>query len=94
MEDKFSWMHKVQKWLWQDFLQIIFPIFFNELEALKLLESALPAWLYTYNSLNTSDQDRISPYNIDTISSRQVMRIKKKNQLGGLQGDPVPNSPN
>ena len=25
-----------------------------------------------------SDQDRISPYNINTISSRQVMRIKKK----------------
>ena len=25
-----------------------------------------------------SDQDRIFPYNIDTISSRQVMRIKKK----------------
>ena len=24
-----------------------------------------------------SDQDRISPYNISTISSRQVMRIKK-----------------
>ena len=24
-----------------------------------------------------SDQDRISPYNIHTISSRQVMRIKK-----------------
>ena len=24
-----------------------------------------------------SDQDRISPYNIDTISSRQVMRKKK-----------------
>ena len=24
-----------------------------------------------------SDQDRISPYNINTISSRQVMRIKK-----------------
>ena len=23
------------------------------------------------------DQDRISPYNINTISSRQVMRIKK-----------------
>ena len=28
-----------------------------------------------------SDQDRISPYNINTISSRQVMRIKKY-QLG------------
>ena len=25
-----------------------------------------------------SDQDRISPYNINTVSSRQVMRIKKK----------------
>ena len=24
-----------------------------------------------------SDQDRISPYNINTISSKQVMRIKK-----------------
>ena len=30
------------------------------------------------NSLTpTSDQDRISPHNINTISSRQVMRIKK-----------------
>ena len=25
----------------------------------------------------TSDQDRISPYNINTISSKQVMRIEK-----------------
>ena len=25
----------------------------------------------------TSDQDRISPHNINTISSRQVMRIEK-----------------
>ena len=25
-----------------------------------------------------SDQDRISPYNINTISSRHVMRIKRK----------------
>ena len=24
-----------------------------------------------------SDQDRISPYNFNTLSSRQVMRIKK-----------------
>ena len=28
-----------------------------------------------------SDQDRISPYNINTESSRQVRRIKKKTQL-------------
>ena len=29
-----------------------------------------------------SDQDRISPYNINTESTRQVRRIKKKTQLG------------
>ena len=29
-----------------------------------------------------SDQNRISPYNINTISSRQVMRIKKNYQSG------------
>ena len=33
-----------------------------------------------------SDQDGISPNNINTTSSRQVIRIKKKNQL--------PTSPN
>ena len=30
----------------------------------------------------TSDQDRISPYNNDTISSRQVMRIEKNISYG------------
>ena len=40
-----------------------------------------------------SDQDRISPYNINTMSSRQVMRIKRKNINYGLQVDPIPNSP-
>ena len=29
------------------------------------------------------DQDRISPYTISTISSRQVMRIKKISIIGG-----------
>ena len=29
-----------------------------------------------------SDQDRISPYNINTISTRLVMRIKKNITLG------------
>ena len=34
-----------------------------------------------YNSPfhSISEQDRISPYNINTVSSRQVMRIKKIN---------------
>ena len=36
------------------------------------------SWVIIINPLTlTSDQDRISPYNTDTISSRKVMRIKK-----------------
>ena len=30
----------------------------------------------------TSDQDRISPYNINTISTSQVMRMKKNINYG------------
>ena len=33
--------------------------------------------LYVNPFAPMSDQDRISPYNINIISSRQVMRIKK-----------------
>ena len=39
-----------------------------------------------------SDQDRISPYNINTISSRRVMGMKKISTGGSLL-DPIPNSP-
>ena len=39
-----------------------------------------------------SDQDRISPNNIDTTSSTQVKR-KKENMNYGLLVDPVSNSP-
>ena len=31
-----------------------------------------------------SDQDRISPYIIDTVASRKVMRIKKNIDKGGM----------
>ena len=40
-----------------------------------------------------SDQEIISPYNVNAILGRQVMRIKIK-KIGGLWVDPVPNSPN
>ena len=40
-----------------------------------------------------SDQDRISPYDINAISSRRVTRIKKI-LIRGLLVDPIPNSPN
>ena len=39
------------------------------------------------------DQERISSYSVNTISSRQVMRIKKIS-VRGLLVDPIPNSPN
>ena len=41
-----------------------------------------------------SDQDRISPYNISTISGRQVMRIEKNMSSGELKVDQIPNSQN
>ena len=41
-----------------------------------------------------SDQGRISPYNINTESSRLVRRMKKKYSIRELQVDPIPNSPN
>ena len=40
-----------------------------------------------------SDQDRISLYNINTITGRQAMRIKKIS-FRWLLVDPVPNSQN
>ena len=33
-----------------------------------------------------SDQDRLSPYNMNTISTRKVMRIKKNINLGIISG--------
>ena len=47
---------------------------------------------YVSPSTPMSDQNRISPYYIYTISSRQGMRIKK-NIIMGLLIDPIPNSP-
>ena len=40
-----------------------------------------------------NDQERISPYNINTISSIEVMKIGKLS-IRGLLVDPIPNSPN
>ena len=60
------------------------------LEFTELVMSFL-LWLtyqYVQMLLTLSDQDRISPYNINTISSRQVMRIKKTINLGIIV-DPI-----
>ena len=39
-----------------------------------------------------SDQDIISPCNINTLSHKQVMRITKKISIRGSLVDPIPNS--
>ena len=39
----------------------------------------------------TSDQDRISPYTINTIASRQVVRIKKNTNWGIIGRSNSPN---
>ena len=47
----------------------------------------------TFNLLTPmSDQDRISPYKINKIASRQVIRIKEI-VIRGLLVDPIPTSP-
>ena len=50
----------------------------REIKTLFQVNNVTTYFLVSFNSLTLlSDQDRISPYNINTISSRQVMRIKK-----------------
>ena len=47
-------------------------------QALKSRNAGLSfSIVFMINLLTPSDQGRISPYNSSTISSRQVMRIKK-----------------
>ena len=49
-------------------------------------------WVLGMIGTPMSDQERTSPNNINIISSRQEMRIKKS--IRGLQVDPIPNSSN
>ena len=62
---------------------------YEELKVSSKLELFKVCVLIRINFFNfltlLSDQDRISPYNINPISSRQVMRIKEKDQLGKYQ---------
>ena len=45
--------------------------------AFSLTSTGTSGYFKLYYHFITNDQDRISPYNINTLSSRQVMRIKK-----------------
>ena len=49
--------------------------------SLNLIQTSLPA--VAFNPLTPmGDKDRISPYSINTESSRQVRRLEKKTYLG------------
>ena len=64
----------------------------KNLHAISVWMKALIFFLWYLHPLTPmSDQDRISPYNINTISSRLMMRIKKWSTRG-LLIDPIPNS--
>ena len=57
---------------------ILFLIISPQVNIVKESYSITHNLLTTLNPLAPmSDQDRLSPYNINTISTRQVMRIKK-----------------
>ena len=50
----------------------------REIKTLFQVNNVTTYFLVSFNSLTLlSDQDRISPYNINTISSIKVMKIKK-----------------
>ena len=57
---------------------ILFLIISPQVNIVRESYSFTHSPLTTLNSLvPMSDQDRLSPYNINTISTRRVMRIKK-----------------
>ena len=65
-------------WLFQVFSsssQILLGKIFLRLKKLQLYIRLIHKHTNTLTPI--SDQDRISPYNINTVSSRQVMRIEK-----------------
>ena len=50
----------------------------REIKTLFQVNNVTTYFLVSFNSLTLlSDQDRISPYNINTISSIKVIKIKK-----------------
>ena len=71
-------------------LQIL-SIFQTLINLFSLKSTGANRYLIAYAPM--SDQDKISPYSINTISSRQVIRIKK-NIIRGLLIKTRPISPN
>ena len=70
------------------FFLIVFKLYPYSVEGISRGQPVLSShpiipcsWLLNPLTL-MSDQDRISPYSINTISTRQVMRIKKYNHFG------------
>ena len=81
----------------------IILVFFGPLNL--FIQSVIHSFIYPSNPHFIHQQDILSPYNINTISSRQVTRIEKRkiSSRGRVNGllvkdykvvDPIPNSPN
>ena len=79
-----SYLMKIQM------LQILY-IFQTLINLFSLKSTGANRYLIPYTPM--SDKDKISPYSINTISSRQVIRIKK-NIIRGLLIKTRPISPN
>ena len=79
-----SYLMKIQM------LQILY-IFQTLINLFSLKPTGANRYLIPYTPM--SDKDKISPYSINTISSRQVIRIKK-NIIRGLLIKTRPISPN
>ena len=47
-----------------------------------MVEQAFLMQTFALDLTPMSDQDRVSPYSINTVSTRQVLRKKKKVNLG------------
>ena len=79
-----SYLMKIQM------LQILL-VFQTLINLFSLKSTGANRYLIAYTPI--SDKDKISPYSINTISSRQVIRIKK-NIIRGLLIKTRPISPN
>ena len=67
----------------RDFYRVVFDKSPNEQSRIEIESELSISCFFDINPLTPmSDQDRISPYNINTISSRQLMRITKNVDKG------------
>ena len=73
--EKFGAISLLNTWMWLAMRTVLCR---NTQKSLKILQKSNAAIFYFTQEWIKSNQDRISPYNTDTISSRQGIGIKRK----------------